>query len=254
MARRVAVVHLGDVASFSTDRHADVSAVPLARARGRTHRLIASRWPVVGIFERVATPDDARDALVLESWTNDRITAELDRLMQLPDDDWVIGRPGATLVMAAFCHSAPGGGRFNTERLGAWYAAREIETAIAETVHHHRRRLALSELGFHCTIQMRELRAMVDARFHDIRGQRESRPDLYDADSYARSQPFGERLRAAGSNGILFDSVRRTGGHNMVVFRPRLLPPIYEGDRYDYRWTGEPEPAVIRLAETKSRS
>jgi hypothetical protein len=23
--------------------------------------------------------------------------------------------------------------------------------------------------------------------------------------------------------------------------------PLYEGDRYDYRWTGAPEPAVVRL-------
>lgn len=204
----------------------DVTRVPLARARGRTHRLIASRWPTIGIFDTVATPADARDALVLESWTNDRVTAELDRLTHLPDDDWITGKPGATLVMAAFCYPAPGGGRFNTERLGAWYAAREVETSIAETVYHHTRRLALSALGFQCTIQMRELRADVDARFHDIRGRRRSRPDLYDPDSYARSQPFGERVRAAGSNGVLFDSVRRRGGRNVAVFRPRLLPPL----------------------------
>jgi RES domain-containing protein len=206
---------------------------------------------MVGVFDAVTTPEDARDALVLESWTNDRVTAELDRLTRLPDDEWVVGKPGATLVMAAFCYPAPGGGRFNTERLGAWYAARQIETAIAETVYHHRRRLALSGLGFHATIQMRELRAEIDARFHDIRGGKASRPDLYDADSYAQSQVFGERLRSLGSNGILFDSVRRDGGRNLVVFRPRLLLPLYEGDQYDYRWTGDPDPAVIRLEATR---
>jgi RES domain-containing protein len=233
------------VASFR--EAADPTAIPLRRMRGRTHRLIATRWPTVGVFDTVATPDDAREALVLESWSNDRVTAELDPLTRLPDDEWVVGRPGATLVMAAFCYPAPGGGRFNTDRLGAWYAAREIETAIAETVYHHTRRLAFSALGFHATIQMRELRAEVDARFHDVRGQRAARPDLYDPDSYARSQPFGEQLRAAGSNGILFDSVRRTRGRNLVVFRPKLLLPLYEGDRYDYRWTAAAEPAVVRL-------
>jgi RES domain-containing protein len=231
----------------------DGFGIPLARIRGRTHRLIATRWPTIGVFDTVASPDDVRDALVLESWTNDRVTAELDRLTRLPDDEWVVGKAGATLVMAAFCYPAPGGGRFNTERLGAWYAAREVETAIAETVHHHTRRLALSALGFHATIQMRELRAEIDARFHDVRGQRKARPDLYDAGSYARSQPVGEQLRAAGSNGILFDSVRRDGGRNVVVFRPRLLFPLYEGDRYDYRWTGDPEPAVVRLESATAR-
>jgi hypothetical protein len=227
---------------------ADVAtAVPVRRMRGRIHRLIATRWPTVGVFDTVATPDDARDALVLESWTNDRVTVDLDRLTRLPDDEWVAGKPGATLVMAAFCYPAPGGGRFSSDRLGAWYAAREVETAIAETVYHHRRRLGLSAMGFHATIQMRELGAEVDARFHDIRGHRRARPDLYDPGSYGRSQPFGEGLRALGSNGILFDSVRREGGRNLVVFRPKLLVPLYEGDRYDYRWTGASEPAVARL-------
>jgi RES domain-containing protein len=230
----------------------NAAIVPVRRMRGRTHRLIATRWPMVGVFDTVATPDDAREALVLESWTNDRVTAELDRLTRLPDDEWVIGRPGATLAMAAFCYPAPGGGRFNTGRLGAWYAAREIETAIAETVYHHTRRLALSGLGYHATIQMRELRAEMDARLHDVRGRRKARPDLYDPESYARSQPFGERLRAAGSNGILFDSVRRAGGRNLVVFRPKLLLPLYEGERYDYRWTGGPAPAVVRLESAGS--
>jgi hypothetical protein len=227
--------------------HDDAWSVPIRRMRGRTHRLIATRWPMVGVFDTVATPDDAREALVLESWTNDRVTAELDRLTRLPDDDWVVGKPGATLVMAAFCYPAPGGGRFTTDRLGAWYAAREVDTAIAETVYHHARRLALSGLGFHATIQMRELRGEVDGRFHDVRGDQTTRPELYDPDSYARSQPFGEGLRASGSTGILFDSVRRRNGRNLVVFRPKLLLPLFEGDRFDYRWTGAAAPAVVRL-------
>jgi hypothetical protein len=226
------------------------SAVPpLARVRGRLHRLIATRWPMVGIFDSVATPDDARDALILESWTNDRVTGELDRLAGLPDDEWLLDVPGATLVMAAFCYPSPGGGRFTSERLGAWYAARDIETAIAETVHHHRRRLGLSALGYRASIRMRELRVQLDARLHDIRDRQRQRRDLYDPDSYARSQPFGEGLRAAGSNGIVFDSVRRPGGQNAVVFRPRLLTPVHEGDRYDYHWTGSPDPTVERLTD-----
>jgi len=225
-----------------------VALIPrIARLRATIHRLIASRWPLVGPFDHVASPADAAAVMELEAWTNDRVTAELDRLGQLPQDEWVTGVPGATLVMAAFCYPAPGGGRFNTERLGAWYAARDVDTAIAETVYHHVRRLQASDAGFHCTIQMRELRADLDARVHDIRGRRPSYRQLYDPQSYARSQPFGDTLRASGSNGILFDSVRRPGGQNVVVFRPRLLPPIYEGDRYDYRWTGESQPVVMKI-------
>ena len=156
-------------------------------------------------------------------------------------------RVSYTLIMAAFCHPAPGGGRFNTEALGAWYCAHEIETAIAETVHHHTERLAHSASGFRHVIQMRELISNVVADFVDIRGLRARHPELYHPDSYAASQPFGEALRRAGASGIAYESVRCVGGVNFVVYHPSLLPPVLQGDHFDYRWTGSPAPMVARL-------
>ncbi len=185
--------------------------------------------------------------LLLESLTNDRINETLARLGRLDRSEWVTGQPGATLVMAAFCHPAPGGGRFNADALGAWYSAAEVETAITETVHHHTRRLAMSAGGFHCVIQMRALITVVDAELHDIRGLRGTRPELYHPDTYAASQPFGEALRAVGAAGIVYESVRRPGGTNAVVYRPSLLPPVVQGDHFDYRWAGEPTPTVVKL-------
>lgn len=185
--------------------------------------------------------------MLLEQLTNDRVTAEADRLSLLPQEDWVVGQQGASMAMAAFLHPAPGGGRFNADRLGAWYCAEDIDTAIDETVHHHVRRLAHSAEGFHTRIQMRELLSTPAAEFHDIRGEQASRADLYALDDYSASQAFGEELRASGSNGLLYDSVRRAGGRNLVVFRPRLLPPIVQGDHYEYVWTGNPEPQIAKL-------
>ncbi len=224
--------------------------IPIAHFRGPTHRLIASRWPTVGVFDTVSSPEDLEDALLLESLTNDRVTETLTRLGRIDRGDWVVDQPGATMVMAAFCHPAPGGGRFNTDALGAWYCATEIETAITETVYHHTRRLAHSASGFRHTIQMRELISVLDSPMADIRGLRAIHPDLYDPDNYAASQIFGETLRRSGSNGILFNSVRRAGGENAVVFRPSLLPPVLQGDHFDYRWSGRPEPTVVRITNT----
>ena len=217
------------------------------RFRARTYRLIASRWPTIGVFDSVASADDLEAALLLEALTNDLANETLARLGQLDRAEWVTGQPGATLVMAAFCHPAPGGGRFNSEALGAWYCATETETAIAETVYHHTRRLAHSASGFRHVIQMRELISDVDAEVYDLRDLREGHPELYDSESYASSQPFGEALRRAATNGIVYTSVRRPAGTNLVVYRPSLLPPILQGDHFDYRWTGSPAPAVVRL-------
>ncbi len=224
--------------------------IPISHFRSRTHRLIASRWPTVGVFDTVSSPEDLEDALLLESLTNDRVTETLTRLGRIDRGEWVVDQPGATMIMAAFCHPAPGGGRFSTDALGAWYCATEIETAITETVYHHTRRLAHSASGFRHTIQMRELISVLDSPMHDIRGLRAIHPDLYDPENYAASQMFGETLRRSGSNGILFQSVRRAGGENAVVFRPSLLPPVLQGDHFDYRWSGRPEPTVVRITNT----
>jgi RES domain-containing protein len=220
---------------------------PTARFRTRTHRLIASRWPTIGVFDSVTSADDLESALLLETLTNDRVNETLARLGQLDRSEWVTGEPGATLVMAAFCHPAPGGGRFNSEALGAWYCASEIETAIAETVYHHTRRLAHSASGYRHVIQMRELISEIDAEVCDLRGLRERHPELYDPESYMASQPFGEALRRAEANAIVYGSIRRPTGTNLVVYRPSLLPPVLQGDHLDYRWTGGPAPAVVKL-------
>ena len=44
---------------------------PTAWLRARTHRLIASRWPTIGVFDAVASADDLEAALLLESLTDD---------------------------------------------------------------------------------------------------------------------------------------------------------------------------------------
>src|SRR5918998_5437561 len=102
----------------------------------RACRLIPTRYPSVGLFDPVAAPDDLEAVLELEAWTNDRINNELGLLHTIPRDEWVTGRPMASVVMAAFCHPAPGGARFSDARRGAWYAARTITTALAESVYH----------------------------------------------------------------------------------------------------------------------
>jgi len=217
------------------------------RIRGRIHRLVPSRFPPVGVFDRVATPADAIDAMRLESLTNDRIRTAVERSALLHDSDWVIGVPGATLVMAAFLHAAPGGGRFNTAHLGAWYAGRDRPTAIRETIYHHTRRLAASAMGFDATITVRELVCSIDARLVDLRGMQAERTMLYDPADYTESQRFGESCRQRGEIGIAWDSVRRAGGECVVIYRPRALPPVTQGQHLEYRWHGDPEPEVLRL-------
>src|SRR5262245_36422312 len=174
-------------------------------------RIIPSRFPVVGLLDRVATPDELDTLFELESWTNDRISAELGILNTLPAGEWVTGRPMATVVMAAFCHPREGGGRFSGPDRGAWYAARALETALAESIYHRTQELA--EVGvFETRVEMRLYLSDFRAPFHDLRDAGSAATPYLDPVSYQASQALGRRLLETGSNGIVYESVRHAGG------------------------------------------
>jgi hypothetical protein len=220
---------------------------PLTRVRWpRTSRLIATRYPSVGLFERVADPDDLDAVVELEAWTNDRVSNELGLLHLLGKDEWVVGQPMASVVMAAFCHPRPGGARFSSADRGAWYCGRTLETALAESVFHRTREL--TEVGHYDTVmQMRLFQADFAAEFHDLRAGSSRLDPFYHPDSYQASQALGQTLLGGGSAGILYRSVRHPGGECLVCFRPKLVQNVRVAAHYEYRWEGSPTPSVVRM-------
>ena len=81
----------------------ELTATPTTRVTATTHRLIASRYPTVGIFDTVASPEDVAALFELEGWTSDRLSAEMGRLETIPLAEWVVGVQGASIIMAAVC-------------------------------------------------------------------------------------------------------------------------------------------------------
>lgn len=195
-----------------------------------THRLIPSQFPPIGLFDTVATAADLSTVMELVGWTNDRLVTE--RIKRLPQGEWVYGSPNASIVMAAFLHVAPGGMRFNGPDLGAWYAADHIRTAAAE-VGHHLRRESVARGVTTMSRRYRAYTAILLGDYLDIRGQQVLRPEIYASESYAESQPFGEQVRANGGAGLIYDSVRRVNGTNVVAHRPRNVTDILQTDHYE---------------------
>lgn len=192
-----------------------------------SYRLIPSRYPPIGLFDTVATTADAEAVMELAGWTNDRLVME--RLARLPQDEWVFGRANSSVVMAAFLHAAPGGGRFSGPDLGAWYAAVAVLTAIAE-VGHHLRREALARGLEGMQRVYRSYTARLGGSYRDIRGEE---PELHAADSYAAGQAFGEALRASGEDGVLYDSVRHRGGSNACAYRPSKVLDVAQAEHFE---------------------
>ena len=191
-----------------------------------SHRLIPSKYPPIGLFDTVATAADVEAVMELAGWTNDRLLPE--RLYRLPQSEWVHGRANSSVILAAFLHVAPGGGRFNGRDLGAWYASAEIRTAAAEVAHHLRREAVARDVPG-MTRVYRSYTARLEGVFRDVRGE----AALHDPASYQTSQAFGEAERAAGRDGIVFDSVRHRGGVNAAAFRPSKILDVVQAEHFE---------------------
>ena len=201
-------------------------------------RLVASRFPPVGLFDRVAKAADLETVFAIESLTNARLRQETGELALVPTEDRVSG-PGTTPIMAAFTHLNGQGSRFTDGSYGVYYAAHGIDTAIVETAFHRARFLAATNEA-PIEFDMRSYAADIIAEFHDIRGADASHAALYAADpnAYGPAQDFARGLRANGSNGITYDSVRDLGGECVAAFKPRVIAPVSQGPHYCYVWDG----------------
>jgi hypothetical protein len=212
----------------------------------RAHRIVPSRYPPVGPWDRIADPADFEALAEVEAITNPRIREELGVLALTPPARRVSG-PGTTPIMAAFTHLNPDGSRFSDGRYGVFYAAKELETALRETVYHTGRFLALTREP-PTRVEMRCYVTRIAAKFHDVRG---GYPELHDPDDYAASQAFAGALRSAGSDGIVYDSVRRAGGQCVAVFWPDRVGPCTQAKHFAYCWNGSTITDVLELAAVR---
>jgi RES domain-containing protein len=199
------------------------------------HRLIPSRFSEEGTVLADVVDSDAMlaDILLLDGATNDRIQGEQHGLVGISTYELVYGISNAHIVNAAFTHTNENGSRFNDKTRGAWYAADDLETSLAEVTYHKGKRLAaiiVPELPGNRPDKevstyddwLADFRSM----FHVLEPadnyaeclQVEPVPQCYSA-----SQQMARLLPDQQSNGLLYPSVRRPGYSCLVCFRPALV-------------------------------
>ena len=236
MVNEVAILVDGNAPVLSLTPSAD-APIPVRHVQWRNAvRIIPSVFPPVNLFERVARPEDLDAVQAIESAYNPRLRDAVGDLSLVPRDERVVG-PGAGYIMAAFTHVSPEGSRFSNGTYGVFYAAQRENTAIAET-RFHRERFMRATKEARCELDMRVLGVTVRASLHDLRGMREILPDVYRPDDYTASQLLGGALRAGGSSGVVYDSVRQDGGKCIGAFRPRLLSQCRDMKHLRYVWDG----------------
>lgn len=200
----------------------------------QTFRIIRSIYPPVNLFEDIADPRDWEALASVEAKTNPRIRFEIGDLGKVPPARRVSG-PGASYVMAPFVHCSPlRPGRFTDGRYGIYYAGDREEVALAETIHHHRNFMRATDEEPGWTADFRVLVGSIDRELDDVNAV----PGVLDPNDYSTSQIEGRALRAAGSDGLVWNSVRMRGGQCIGAFWPDVVTIPVQGRHYSYHWDG----------------
>src|SRR4051812_39439952 len=120
--------------------------------------------------------------------------------------------PHAHFINAAFAYAKPRQpNRFNGADRGAWYAAFEVETSVAEVVFHLTEALAAAG-DYHAVVDYAEMFASFAGEFIDLRthpAHQALNPDK--TVGYAAGNALADAARARGLNGIIYPSVRHPG-------------------------------------------
>jgi RES domain len=202
-------------------------------------RIIRSIYPPIDLFEDIADPADWPLLISAEQKTNPRIMANIGNLDLVPPERRVGGN-GASFLMAPFTHVSPDrSSRFSDGSYGVLYAGNIFEVALLETVHHHAHFMARTKEAPGWTSQFREILLNIEAKLHDLRGAKPEFAVALDPDDYTPSQALAMRLRASGSNGLTYPSVRHESGECAALFYPDLASGAIQGRHLDYHWDGE---------------
>lgn len=202
----------------------------------RTHRLIPSRYSSqqTVLADVVEGGDDAlKEMILLDGVTNERILGERGGLGGITPYELVYGIPNAHIVRGAFTHTSEFGSRFNDGNRGAWYAADDLDTSLAEVVYHKAKRLGhIVALGLPQNRPDSEVStyddwlAVFKAKFHVLEPQEQYAEYLQPEPvpvCYGASQALARMLIQQKSCGLVYPSVRRPGFKCFVCFRPALV-------------------------------
>ena len=74
-------------------------------------------------------------------------------------------------------------------------------------------------------------------------------PGIVDPLDYSHAQSLGRQLHAAGSQGILYPSVRRPGGTCLAALRTGIVRDCLHAAYLEYHWNGQAVDAVYEMSQ-----
>ena len=230
-----------------------LDGLPVTRvAFPRTVRLVSSARLRDSVLRALVNDDDLEALAEIEGATSARLQAEHRGSGTIDARELVHGVPHASFINASFAYSKPRElNRFNGPGRGAWYAALDIATCLAEVAYHMTG--FLSRTGsFSATVEYAEMYASLAGEYVDLRHrQHHACLDPDPASGYPIGNTLADAVRARGLNGIIYPSIRHPGGTCFVALWPHAVQSVAEGDIYRLVWNGTAHPET---AKVKTRS
>ena len=211
----------------------------------RTVRLVTTARFRDAVLRDLVDESDLDALSEIEGATSNRRIAQARGAGAVPSNELLYGVPHAHFINASFAYAKPREpNRFNGPQRGAWYAALDVETSLAEVTFHLTEALAAAG-DFNATVEYAEMLASFAGEFVDLRPHRTHRAlDPYKTIGYPAGNALADAARSRGLNGIIYPSVRQPGGTCLVALFPHAVQSVTQGNVYRVTWRGEPTPTI----------
>lgn len=215
----------------------------------RTIRLVTTARLRPPVLSQLVDADALASLAEIEGATSNRLVAQNRGTADVQAYELVYGVPHAAFINASFAYAKPReANRFNGAERGAWYAALDLDTCLAEVRHHLTEALAQTGV-YEAVVDYAELYASFAGEFVDLRPHSDHiclHPDK--GVGYPAGNALADAARARGLNGIIYPSVRHAGGTCIAALFPHAVQSVAQGDIYRMTWRGAPEPAIEKVS------
>ena len=215
----------------------------------RTIRLVTTARLRPPVLSQLVDADELAALAEIEGATSNRLMAQNRGTADVQAYELVYGVPHAAFINASFAYAKPReANRFNGAERGAWYAALDLDTCLAEVRHHLTEALAQTGV-YEAVVDYAELYASFAGEFVDLRPHSDHiclHPDK--GVGYPAGNALADAARARGLNGIIYPSVRHAGGTCIAALFPHAVQSVAQGDVYRMTWRGAPEPAIEKVS------
>ncbi len=228
----------------------DLNTIPYAHFVDQTgYRLIPSKYPPQSLFDDVASHEEFEVLFAIQELTNPRLRNELGNLNRVPVKERPYNIRGCNYALGPFVHLNPLGSRFSHGDYGVYYAADNIQTAIAETRFHQQQYFSAIIGLKYDRLQMRCLKTQFSATLRDIRGENFIHNDWYNKNDYSAAQVLGGALKTKAEQGLVYQSVRHPPITCYALFTPKVITDVFQSTHFDYIWDGEKITVALETIE-----